>query len=102
MASRPMVNVIGIRIATPFDGPRPGSAPMMVPIKQPMTASISVKGDSAMENPIARLDNSSISRPSSDQTPGKGKKPKPEDVFEKHEQTARQPDARHRSLGRLR
>jgi hypothetical protein len=36
------VKASGIMIATPFDGPRPGSAPTIVPAKQPITASISV------------------------------------------------------------
>ena len=51
-----------MRIATPLDGPRPGSAPMMVPMKQPPTASPSVAGVSATAKPCARCASSSIRR----------------------------------------
>ena len=55
VASRPSEKASGIRIATPFDGPSPGSEPMMVPMKQPPTASISVDSVSATAKPCARL-----------------------------------------------
>ena len=57
------IKEIGIRMATPLDGPRPGKAPMIVPRKQPHIARKSVKGDSATPKPSARFEMISTSVP---------------------------------------
>src|SRR5690606_13415873 len=57
----PMLNTTGIRIATPLDGPRPGSAPIMVPRKQPTKASSRFCQVSATAKPSARRLRLSIS-----------------------------------------
>ncbi len=67
VAPRPSVNASGMRMATPLDGPRPGSAPMMVPRKQPSSASRRFCQVIAMAKPSAR--DESVSMGSSDQKP---------------------------------
>ena len=46
------LKVIGIRIAVPAAGPRPGSTPISVPRTQPMKAKARFSSESATENPI--------------------------------------------------
>ena len=49
-----------MRIATPFEGPKPGNAPIIVPRIQPMIAKLKVVGVSAIPKPRAKFWKSSI------------------------------------------
>ena len=60
MASKPRLKANGINIATPFDGPKPGNAPTMVPITHPTIARNRVDGPNATLKPKARFANNSI------------------------------------------
>jgi hypothetical protein len=60
VASNPSINEIGINIATPLVGPKPGRAPIIVPKIHPITASISVVVVKAIEKPSDKFANNSI------------------------------------------
>ena len=49
-----MANAIGISIATPLMGPRPGSTPNMVPKNEPIAATRMLVHENATPKPIDR------------------------------------------------
>src|SRR5690606_5093149 len=103
VASSPSAKARGMRIATPFDGPRPGSAPMIVPRNAPATARNRVNGVRATPNPIERLASVSMRRaPSAHQRPGKGGEPQAEAELEDDVQNRRESGPHDHALHRLR
>ncbi|MNT92817.1 hypothetical protein D3C72_2341610 [compost metagenome] len=49
-----MAKAMGISIATPLTGPRPGSTPTMVPMKDPIMATRMLVSENATPKPIER------------------------------------------------
>ncbi len=49
-----IAKAIGISIATPLTGPRPGSTPTMVPMNEPIMATSTFVSEKATPKPIAK------------------------------------------------
>ncbi len=58
-----MAKAIGNRMATPLIGPRPGSSPTTVPMKQPISAIIRFSGVPATAKPCISIDKVSSDLP---------------------------------------
>ena len=54
VGDKPRLNANGIKIATPFAGPRPGSAPIKVPKIEPIMANIILSGVKATAKPCIK------------------------------------------------
>ena len=59
-ADNPRENDKGIKIATPFAGPRPGNAPKVVPRMQPISANVKFSKVRATLKPSIKRSNVSI------------------------------------------